>query len=166
LLQQGFELEDRGWKGVSGSSVLSNPQVWSFYLQQGQFLAARGELLLAFLQLQGRVIAFQCGWGFRRTYYSPKIAYDEAFGHLSPGHLLMHFLLERMFAADEFDTFDFGGPLSQATAKWSTRQYSVICLLGGITPWGDRLLATGVRLKPIKRFLNSTLGTPGLSLLG
>ena len=77
-LRQGFEIEDQGWKGRAGTSVLKNPPMFDFYLRQARHFAATGELRLVFLEYRGRPIAFEYGWQGKGTYFPLKIAYDES----------------------------------------------------------------------------------------
>ncbi|MHB9045916.1 MAG: GNAT family N-acetyltransferase [Pirellulales bacterium] len=125
LLRQGFEIEDRGWKGAGGSSVMQSPGMFEFYCRQARQLAAWGNLHLVFLEHQGRPIAFEYGWSAKGIYYSPKVGYDEAFAELVPGQLLRLHLLERFFAEPERTLVDFFGPQVEATARWATRSYGI-----------------------------------------
>lgn len=151
LLQEGFEIEDRGWKGAQGSSVLKSPGLFEFYQRQANLLAGQGELLILRLQHQNQTIAFEYGWKFQHTYFSPKIAYEESAAHLSPGHLLMHLWMEQMFAGDEFERFNFCGPLSEATARWQPRTYPVRRLIAATNRLGGLALRTGLQLARLRR---------------
>jgi len=142
-VKAGFDLEHRGWKGANQSSILSHPKIAEFFYRQAGLLAARNKLILANLLHKGESIAFEYGFRFKRTYFSPKIAYDENHSRLSPGHLLMHLWIERMYSEDEFDCFDFTGPISEATSKWSFSTYPIKRLIAG-TGWvGNRLIQAG-----------------------
>lgn len=130
----GFELEHRGWKGANQTSIMSQPKIADFFYRQADLLASRNKLIITNLLFQGELIAFEYGFRFKRTYFSPKIAYDENYSHLSPGHLLMHLWIERMYSEDEFDCYDFIGPITEATAKWSFSTYPIKRLVTG-TGW-------------------------------
>ncbi len=154
-LTAGFEIEDRSWKGKAGCSALRVPGMVEFYRRQAELLAGRRELTLLFLVHRGQQIAFQYGWHAGRTYYSPKIGYDEEFSSLSPGHLLMHLWIERMFAQDQYDTFDFAGPVSESTSGWITNTYRIERLWAGTGWLGNRLLASGQAARAVKHWLNA-----------
>ncbi|MDZ4819397.1 MAG: GNAT family N-acetyltransferase [Planctomycetota bacterium] len=124
-LAEGFAVEDRGWKGAEGTSVLKNPVAYEYLRQQAHEMARLGHLELTFLQHQGQSIAFEYGWLGKGTYYSPKVGYDEAFAQLSPGQLIRLKMCERFFADPEIHTWDFSGPLVEATEKWTTDSYPV-----------------------------------------
>ena len=115
----GLEIEDRGWKGRAASSVLKSPGMFDFYLEQARRAALGGQLRLVFLELDGVPIAFEYGWLSKGIYFSPKVAYDEAYAQLSPGELLRAELVERFHADRSCESIDYLGP-SSATADWST----------------------------------------------
>jgi CelD/BcsL family acetyltransferase involved in cellulose biosynthesis len=129
LLRRGFELEQRSWKSRAGSCVLNEPDVFEFYCRQARQLAATGNLELVFLELDGRPIAFEYGFRAKGIYFSPKVAYDEAFAECSPGQQLRALLYQRLQNDPDCRAVDFHGPLAEATARWATRSYP----LGRIT---------------------------------
>ena len=140
LLRRGFEVECRSWKGARGTAVLKSPEVFEFYCRQARQLAEWGQLQLTYLELGGRAIAFEYGWNAKGVYCSPKVGYDEEYRRLTPGQLLRNELLARFFADSEQQLFDFGGPLADATAKWSTGTYSIGRLVVGTERRGGRAL--------------------------
>ncbi|HWC91385.1 MAG TPA: GNAT family N-acetyltransferase, partial [Pirellulales bacterium] len=144
-LRRGFALEDAGWKGAAGTSVLKSPGVFEYYLRQARQLARWGQLQLVFLELDGRPIAFEYGWLGQGCYFSPKVAYDEACGQLSPGQLLRAALLERMIGEGTWQVVDFLGPSCRATREWSTSSYSVSRVIVATSLSGRAALA-GYRL--------------------
>ena len=154
-LTEGFAIEDRSWKGQAGCSALRVPGMIEFYRRQAELLAVRRELTLLFLVHRGQPIAFQYGWSAGRTYYSPKIGYDEQFSHLSPGHLLMHLWIERMFAENQYDTFDFAGPVSDSTSGWITSTYRIERLWASTGWCGNQLLACGLIARTARHWLKS-----------
>jgi hypothetical protein len=129
LLQRGFAVEDRGWKGAAGSSVLRTPMVMKFYQEQAENLAKEGHLELAFLRHQGVDIAFEYAWFSKGVYCTPKVGYDEQYSHLSPGQLIRYLTLERFFNDPARREFDFVGPLAEATAKWTNETYNISSLI-------------------------------------
>ena len=129
LLRQGCEIEDRSWKGAEGTSILRTPTMFDWYLRQSERMAAHGHLQLTFLKHEGRAIAFEYGYRAKSVYFSPKVGYDPAYADLSPGQLLRAMLFERYFATREVRLVDFGGPLTDATAKWINGEYAVGRLL-------------------------------------
>ena len=118
LLEEGFELERSGWKGQQGTAIADDPVTRGFYAELARRAALRGELSLYFLRLDGRPVAFQYGLEDGRTYYVPKVAFDEACRECSPGQLLMDAVL-RDLGERGFERFDFLGPNMPWKGDWS-----------------------------------------------
>jgi CelD/BcsL family acetyltransferase involved in cellulose biosynthesis len=134
LLRLGFELEERGWKARHGDCVLRHPDVFEFFRRQAEALAETGHLELVFLECAGQPIAFEYGYRGKGIYFSPKVAYDEAFAEISPGQQLRALLYQQFQRDPDLLAVDFHGPLAEATAKWATRAYTLgrlLCPLGG-----------------------------------
>ena len=123
LLQQGFEIEDRSWKGAAGTSVRQHARLAEFLLRQSETLAAWQQLVLVFLEHNGRPIAFELGHSAKGVYFSTKVGYDPAFAAYTPGQLLRLLWLRQLHSAGQVRTVDFWGPLTDATAKWSNQRY-------------------------------------------
>lgn len=139
-LQRGFEVEDRSWKGEAGTSVLRNEDVLTFFCRQAESLARHDHVRLVFLELDGRPIAFEYGWFAKGTYFSPKVGYDAAFAQYSPGQLLRYELLRLFHGTPGTKLVDFWGPLTPATARWTTHSYPVIDAT--MVPYGTAAMAT------------------------
>ena len=140
LLERGFQVEDRSWKSAEGSSVLRSPGMLDFYIRQAQHLAAWRQLALVFLRQDGRDLAFEFGYVAKRTYFSAKVGYDEAFAAYSPGQLLRLLMLRYWHDCQDVGLVDFYGPEVQTTAKWATRNYAV----GRLTLAPRRPLSVGM----------------------
>ncbi|MEX2139488.1 MAG: GNAT family N-acetyltransferase [Pirellulales bacterium] len=136
LLQLGFAVEDRSWKGRDGTSVLKSPEMHQYLCEQAGLLNNLGHLELFFLEFDGQPIAFEYGMLGKRTYFSPKVGYDDEYSHLSPGQLLRLKMTEQFFADPARDTWDFLGPLVEATDRWTTSAYAIerlVVATGGIS---------------------------------
>jgi len=125
LLREGFQVEDRSWKGRAGTSALKTPGMFEFYVDQARLLARAGQLCVAFLQLDGRMIAFKYGLSAKGTVHLLKSGYDESFSRFSPGQVLTLRLLDRLFGDPDYDHVDFMGPISADMASWRPRRYAV-----------------------------------------
>ncbi len=139
LLQRGFAVEDRGWKGAAGSSVLRTPIALKFYQEQAENLAKESQLELAFLRHKDVDIAFEYAWFSKGVYCTPKVGYDEQYSHLSPGQLIRYLTLERFFNDPARKEFDFVGPLAEATAKWTNEIYNISSLIVSTGRLGSNL---------------------------
>jgi CelD/BcsL family acetyltransferase involved in cellulose biosynthesis len=124
-LRRGFAIENRGWKGNAGTSVLRTPGMFELHLRQARELAEDGHLRLKFLEQGGREIAFEYGFCAKRTYFSSKVGYDPAYAAYCPGQILRLLMFERFHEAGEPERVDFWGPLSQATSQWCDSAYPV-----------------------------------------
>jgi CelD/BcsL family acetyltransferase involved in cellulose biosynthesis len=145
LLQLGFEVEDRGWKGQNGTSVLKSPEMHQYLREQAALLADLGHLELFFLEFEGKPIAFEYGLSSKGTYFSPKVGYDEAYSHLTSGQMLRMKMMERFFADPELQTWDFLGPLVEATERWTTSSYPIERLVVATDGVSSRLALTAYR---------------------
>lgn len=123
LLRRGFEVEDRGWKGAQGTSVLQTPGMFDYLCRQASVLAAAGQLRLGFLEHHGVPIAFDYGYAAAGIAYRAKIGYDEQFAWCCPGQLLGMHALERQHGGPGQRWTDFLGPLTDALEKWVTEPY-------------------------------------------
>ena len=117
-MQQCFEIEDCGWKGAAGSSILRTPGMASFYIRQAQQAARWGQLELAFLYCGDRPAAFAYGLTAKGVFHSTKISYDPEFEEQMPGQLLRYFLLERFFSESGRKALDFQGELTESHTAW------------------------------------------------
>jgi CelD/BcsL family acetyltransferase involved in cellulose biosynthesis len=125
LLRRGFEIEDRSWKGRTGTSVLRSPDMLPFYIGQARRLASAGALELAFLNCGGRSIAFEYGLTAKGVFHALKAGYDAEFAPYSPGQLLMHELLKRFYDDVDRRQYDCMGQLSDAMERWRPRKYPI-----------------------------------------
>ncbi|HLA83454.1 MAG TPA: GNAT family N-acetyltransferase [Thermoguttaceae bacterium] len=124
-LREIFAVEDRGWKGEAGSSVLRRPAVFDFYRQQCVQLAEWDLLRVARLRHGDRTVAFELGWTGGGTYHSYKVSYDPEYRSFGPGHLLRERVVRALAKQGDVQTVDFQGPQNQALAAWSTGSYPI-----------------------------------------
>jgi CelD/BcsL family acetyltransferase involved in cellulose biosynthesis len=95
-LQRGFDLEGSGWKGRAGSAILSSPERASFCRALAREYHARGELQLAWLNVDGAPVAFILTLLHDRRLYGLRAGY-ERFRRYSPGLLIVLRTIERCF---------------------------------------------------------------------
>jgi len=124
LVREGFEVEDRSWKGEAGTSVLQTPGMFDFYLGQAELLAHRGQLELAFLRCNRRPIAFAYGYSAKGIYYSIKIGYDRRFAAFGPGQLLRYHVLKRLFSEPHRRAIEYIAPTA-AHRRWKPSYHKV-----------------------------------------
>jgi dTDP-4-amino-4,6-dideoxygalactose transaminase/CelD/BcsL family acetyltransferase involved in cellulose biosynthesis len=118
-LEEGFELERRGWKGKKGTAIAQDERTRAFYTQVARDAARHGHLALFFLRLDGRAIAFHFGLVHRGVYYVPKLAYDETLEGCSPGLVLLEEAIKDGIARG-LKGYDFLGDEAEWKDKWSS----------------------------------------------
>jgi len=94
-LEEGFRLEGSGWKRERGTAITSQPGTERFYTEIAHWARDRGWLLLAFLRLDGKPIAFDLCLDHGGTIYVLKGGFDAAFRRFSPGMILTYESLRR-----------------------------------------------------------------------
>jgi len=124
-LRSAFEVEDRGWKGEAGTSVLRAPGMFRFFVRQAEQLARWGQLETAALHLDGRMLAFVYGFRAKGVYFAHKIGYDPRFAAFSPGQLLFDHILEQLHLGGDARALDFMGPLNQSLSRWRPQTYGI-----------------------------------------
>lgn len=113
LFEQAVAVEQRGWKGETGSALGSDAAKASFF-RDFLFRASQdGSCRIAFMRIDGRAVAMQLGVEFQQRYWLFKIGFDGDFARCSPGNLLM----------------------LHALADVARRGLSGVELLGEVEPW-------------------------------
>jgi CelD/BcsL family acetyltransferase involved in cellulose biosynthesis len=124
-LEKVFDVENRSWKGNEGSSVLSTPGMFEFFLAQAQQLARWGQLEVATLELEGHLLAAMYGFSAKGIFYAHKIGYDPQFAHFSPGQVMFWHILEKLHAEGQWQAIDCIGPVTEAISRWRPATYSI-----------------------------------------
>lgn len=97
-LDECLELETRGWKGVYGTPIVTDPKTHRFYTSLAKALGARNRFALYLLRLDGRIVAFEYCVRHRRRIDMLKLSFEPELSHLSPGNVLRWFLFEHELA--------------------------------------------------------------------
>jgi CelD/BcsL family acetyltransferase involved in cellulose biosynthesis len=119
LLDQGFRVEAAAWKGRAGTAIVSSPKTERFYRDVGCWAAQRGSLRLAFLNLDGRPLAFDFAVEEGARHYLLKTGYDPLYRALAPAMLLRYEMLGRAFEL-RLRSYEFGGADEPWKLQWST----------------------------------------------
>lgn len=96
-LKTGFEIEASGWKGRQKTAILSSPQTRAFYTAIASSYLARGELRLAWLDVDGGPAAFAFCLERSGRLYLLKLGINDRLRPLSPGLLIDYCITERCF---------------------------------------------------------------------
>jgi CelD/BcsL family acetyltransferase involved in cellulose biosynthesis len=117
-LEEGYALEQSGWKGREGTAIAQDSHVAGFYSELARFAAHDGSLALYFLRVGGRPVAFQYSLTYGSTYYLLKPGYDEHVKECSPGQLLMDEVVRDCIEGG-LSEFDFLGPDMTWKRDWA-----------------------------------------------
>lgn len=98
LLEEGFAVEGSGWKSENGTAIVSDDVTRRFYTDVARWAASRGTLVLAFLRLDGRPIAFDLCIEDAGAFYVLKGGFDVEYRRFGPGVLLAAASIERAFS--------------------------------------------------------------------
>ncbi|MEE9602743.1 MAG: GNAT family N-acetyltransferase [Thermoguttaceae bacterium] len=125
LLRKAFEVEDLGWKGQIGTSVLRTAGMFEFFVRQAEQLAGWGQLELALLYCGERPVAFSYGYAAKGVSHWHKIGYDPQYDNCTPGQLLQYQLIEKYHGDADCQAVNTMGPLTDALAKWDPTAYTL-----------------------------------------
>jgi len=126
-LEECFRLETLGWKGVSGSPIVADPQTQTFYTDLARRKASSGQMALYLLRLGDRLLAFEyCLRGGGRIELL-KISYDPEYKVYSPGNVLRMLVIQHEIERGEVRTYHLGRP-SEWKARW-TVSVAPLCTL-------------------------------------
>jgi hypothetical protein len=118
LLAESLRVEAAGWKGRTGSALLSDLNRRQFYEKYAAIASTKRILRLCFMRIGGVVAATQIAVESGGRFWLLKVGYDEAFARCSPGHLLMVETL-RYAAQRGLRTFEFLGSAEPWTQVWT-----------------------------------------------
>lgn len=121
-----LEVEDSGWKGENGTSVLKQPTKLAYYQSLLSSYGEQGLCQINILYFDQEPVAAQFGVKVHDTLYLLKIGYKETYREVSPGHLLL------------FQLVNFG-----AEHKWFNR-ISFVTGVDWIDRWHPKLEPVGI----------------------
>lgn len=118
LIDRFTRIEARSWKGLAGTSLSQDAKQMAFFHAFGRRMAARGELRLCFLGIDGRDAAAEIAAVWNNRFWSLKLGYDEAFSAVSPGELLRIDLVAQA-VEHGLETYEFCGKDAAWTSAWT-----------------------------------------------
>ena len=119
LLDEAFGVEERNWKGRSGTAVAKDSAKADFYRAYAKRAAAEGILRLCFMRIDGVAAAMQFAVECDGRFWLLKIGYDESYKRCSPGNLLMLETI-RYAAAEGLEGYEFLGKEASWTQLWAS----------------------------------------------
>lgn len=118
-LERFYRLEASGWKGQERSALLYHEAARRFYEDSASAAAQQGYLALYFLCFNGDPVAAHYGLFHSGRYHIPKIAYDERYAAMGPGHMMIDAVL-RDCISREIREFDFSGNSMPWKMEWTS----------------------------------------------
>jgi CelD/BcsL family acetyltransferase involved in cellulose biosynthesis len=101
-----LRLEASGWKGREGTALASDAGHSAFFRSICEDYARMDRLQLLDLSVAGHIVAMKCNFLAGEVVFCFKIAYDEQYGHYSPGLLLERWMIEIFHARPEVSAMD------------------------------------------------------------
>ncbi|MFN2309394.1 MAG: GNAT family N-acetyltransferase [Gammaproteobacteria bacterium] len=106
LLRQAMAVEDAGWKGRNGSSLLKRADLREFFSRYTGRACEAGVLRLCYLDVDGMPVSMHIAIEANGAFWVLKMGYDEALSKCSPGSQLamdtIEFSVRRQLSRYEF----------------------------------------------------------------
>lgn len=128
MLDEVFRIEGAGWKGRSGSALISNERVRKFITRYSQLACQRGTLRVCFLEVDGVRIATILGIEQDRRFWVLKIGYEERWARCSPGIQLTMETIRYAFD-NGLDAYEFLGSEEPWQMMWPRNQHRLATLV-------------------------------------
>lgn len=120
VLDEAFAVEGSGWKARDGTAIVLHPQKDAWYRGISRWAASEGILRVYLLRLNGRLIAFDLDFEVGRTVFALKTGFDEQVAtRFSPGNLMRHEVIHRLYDTPGIDTYDFLGETFPWKLEWT-----------------------------------------------
>lgn len=159
-LREAFLVENSGWKGAAGTSILSDPHTQRFYTAVGRWAAERGILRLFMLRVDRRPLAMCLALQEHGVCHLLKAGYDPAYGRYSPGSLLMQSVIRGCFEA-RLSRIELNGDADPYKLSWAkaTRDYQRLEAFAP-TVAGQLAWASFTYSRPVTSRVRAHLGLP------
>ena len=122
------EIERGSWKEAAGTSLTANPIQETFHRKMLPRAAECGLFSGHLLLLDGEPIAYVMGLLHKGIFLDLKNSYRSAYRECSPSHVLMNFVLPRLYE-HKTHTFDFMGLCEDFKMRWTDKTYCQISYL-------------------------------------
>jgi CelD/BcsL family acetyltransferase involved in cellulose biosynthesis len=150
FIERLFELKRRKYRQTNTADFLGAPGVADFYRQiaNSQQLAKISHL--SALLIDDTVVSAHLGFIGRGRFYYILPAYDAAYAHYRPGHLLLNYLVDQT-TQQGFETFDLGVGDEAYKISWATERIALYDHERAITTAGQLYL----QMRRVRRFVKS-----------
>ena len=118
LLDEGFAIEQSGWKAERGTAIAQSAETDRFYREVAAWAAERGWLQLGFVRLDGRAIAFAYSVVLAGTVHVVKVGFDRELRRYAPGTILTREAIARAYEQG-LRCYDFLGAEDRYKLDWT-----------------------------------------------
>lgn len=131
-LNRAFEVENAGWKGRNGSSIMARADLEGFFRCYLTEESRKNKLIVGFLQLEDKPVAMQIAVEHSDRLWLLKIGHREKYHNISPGILLTHEMIKYAIESN-LREFEFLGSSESWINLWNPEihQYKFCALY----PW-------------------------------
>lgn len=123
--------------GSPAEEFFRRPEVRHFYELLANSMLPRGWLHFSVLECAGRPVAFHFGFEFNKRLYWYKPCFDPAVARLSPGTVLLSYLM-RDAMEHELDELDFTVGAEPFKYRYARTERTNVTLRGFARPWMQR----------------------------
>lgn len=118
LLEEALAIEERSWKGESGTALSRDPARARFFADFARRAAESLTLRLCFLRIGDQRVAMQVALQQQGGFWLLKVGYDAQFAACSPGLWLMHDTIAHA-ARENLGTYELLGKSDAWTQVWT-----------------------------------------------
>lgn len=138
-----LKVEDSGWKGADGTSILKQPKVKAYYLSMLNNLGPSNQCLINILSIDDKDIAATFCLTTNNIIHILKIGYDEDYNKISPGQLIVNEMIKSTELNQEFNTISFITDMSWMDI-WKPNKTKVYVAYKSVT-WLGNVLINGLK---------------------
>jgi hypothetical protein len=144
-------IESKGWKGKMGTGIEAGSVQARFYTECLQRFALVGGARVYELHFDDHLVASRLCVVANGILVILKTTYDEAFAKCAPGRMLLHELIQNVFADSGIRTIEFYTKANADQLMWASESRSI----SDITLYRNRLLSS---LASTKRTVATAIG--------
>jgi CelD/BcsL family acetyltransferase involved in cellulose biosynthesis len=118
LLAEALDIEERSWKGQSGTALARDPQRARFFADFARRAAETESLRMCFLRIGEQRVAMQVALEQQGGFWLLKVGYNAEYAACSPGIWLMHDTIAYA-ARQQLATYELLGKSDAWTQVWT-----------------------------------------------
>lgn len=146
----GLALEASGWKGETGTAMVSTPASERFYRSLFELARDRGWLRVSAILLAERLVACQFSLDYAGRRFLLKPAYDEDLASHSPGRVLQWKVMQAAVQSG-LTSYEFGGEAERWKMEWTSTTRPRLNVLRFASLGPRRLIAAPLKFVAARR---------------